>query len=106
MRHTFHQNAILANRPETSCPSARTFGQRLRARRNGLGLLAKELGPMCRMSHSIIQALEQGQRSPLLHEIKALADQLGTTPGHLVSDELDRAEAEIERLRELLESRP
>ena len=36
---------------------------------------------------------------------EAIADQLGTTPAHLVSDELDNAEAEIERLRGLLEMR-
>jgi len=66
-------------------PAAATFGARVRARRQELGLSQERMADRCGVHWTFLGQVERGQRNISLHNILKLADGLEVDPGQLVA---------------------
>jgi transcriptional regulator with XRE-family HTH domain len=74
-------NAAKASQNETT----RVFGERVRNRRQELGLSQEAAAVRCGIHWTQLGKVERGQRSLRLETIVKIADGLGVDPGELVS---------------------
>ena len=81
----------------------RTFGERLRRRRDALGLSQEELGLRVHLSRAMIGHFEAGRRIADVEQAAALADALGVSVGSLVGEEPERPSVE-ERAVSMIET--
>ncbi len=65
-------------------PAAGTFGKRVRARRNELGLSQEAMADEIGVHWTFLGQVERGQRNISLHNILKLAAGLGVDPAELV----------------------
>lgn len=75
------QEAAKAGLNETT----RVFGERVRARRQKLGLSQESAANRCGIHWTQLGKVERGQRSLRLETIVKIADGLGIDPGDLVT---------------------
>lgn len=64
--------------------AAKTFGERVRARRHELGESQEELADACGLHWTFVGQVERGKRNISLHNILKLAEGLQIDPGELV----------------------
>ena len=64
--------------------AAQTFGERVRARRQELGLTQEQLAEACGLHWTFIGQVERGRRNISLHNILKIAAGLQLDPGELV----------------------
>jgi transcriptional regulator with XRE-family HTH domain len=69
---------------EPLSPAARTFGERVRARRRELGESQEALADSCGLHWTFVGQVERGRRNISLHNILKLAAGLGIDPSELV----------------------
>jgi transcriptional regulator with XRE-family HTH domain len=72
----------MANQPIS--PAARTFGERVRARRQELDKSQEQFADDCGLHWTYVGQVERGRRNISLHNILKLAAGLGIDPGELV----------------------
>ncbi|WP_117210583.1 helix-turn-helix domain-containing protein [Allorhizocola rhizosphaerae] len=75
------------NSDSTATPVSKateTFGQRVRARREALGLSQEKLADLCELHWSYVGQIERGRRNLTLHNILILAAGLQVDPAELV----------------------
>jgi transcriptional regulator with XRE-family HTH domain len=72
----------MANQPIS--PAARTFGERVRARRQELDKSQEQFADDCGLHWTYVGQVERGRRNISLHNILKLAGGLGIDPGELV----------------------
>jgi transcriptional regulator with XRE-family HTH domain len=65
-------------------PAAQAFGERVRARRQELGLTQELLAEACSLHWTFIGQVERGRRNISLHNILKIAAGLQLDPGELV----------------------
>jgi transcriptional regulator with XRE-family HTH domain len=65
-------------------PAARTFGERVRARRQELGKSQEQLAGDCGLHWTYVGQVERGRRNISLHNILKIAHGLGVDAGELV----------------------
>jgi transcriptional regulator with XRE-family HTH domain len=65
-------------------PAARTFGQRVRARRQELGKSQEQLADDCGLHWTYVGQVERGRRNISLHNILKIAHGLDLDAGELV----------------------
>ena len=65
-------------------PATQTFGERVRARREDLGLTQERLAEACGLHWTFIGQVERGRRNISLHNILKIAAGLQIDPGELV----------------------
>ena len=73
--------------PVSSAPvsaAATQFGQRVRARRQQLGLSQEALADLCGLHWTFVGQVERGRRNLTLHNILKIADGLEVDPGELL----------------------
>jgi transcriptional regulator with XRE-family HTH domain len=70
--------------PPPLSPATKTFGQRVRARRNELGLSQEALAERCGVHWTFLGQVERGQRNLSLHNILKVARGLRVDPAELV----------------------
>lgn len=63
-----------------------SFGERLRALRNGAGLSQEELGHKANVDRTYVSSCERGKRNVTLEVIVRFATALEIPPGSLLSD--------------------
>lgn len=66
-------------------PTAQRFGERVRDRRNELGLTQEAAAPRCGVHWTFLGQVERGQRNLSLHNIVKIATGLDIDPGDLVA---------------------
>jgi transcriptional regulator with XRE-family HTH domain len=71
--------------PEPLSPATAVLGQRVRARRQKLGLSQEGLAAQSSLHWTFIGQVERGQRNLSLHNLLKVADSLGVDPAELVS---------------------
>jgi transcriptional regulator with XRE-family HTH domain len=70
--------------PEPLSPATRVFGERVRAKREALGLSQEALADQCGVHWTFLGQVERGQRNLSLHNQLKIAAGLGIDPGELV----------------------
>jgi len=65
-------------------PATSLFGERVRLRRQELGLSQEALADRCGVHWTFLGQVERGQRNISLHNLLKLAGGLGVDPGELV----------------------
>ncbi|MEV0710412.1 helix-turn-helix domain-containing protein [Nocardia aurea] len=65
--------------------ATRIFGERVLARRNGLGLSQEKAAEACGLHWTYLGQVERGRRNLTLHNILKIADGLEIDAGELVS---------------------
>jgi DNA-binding XRE family transcriptional regulator len=65
-------------------PRQRAFGDRVRARRDELGLTQEALAHRAGLNRTYVATLESGERNPSLDTIVRVANGLGIDPGSLI----------------------
>jgi transcriptional regulator with XRE-family HTH domain len=70
--------------PPPLSPATKSFGQRVRARRNELGLSQEALAERCGVHWTFLGQVERGQRNLSLHNILKVARGLRVDPAELV----------------------
>jgi transcriptional regulator with XRE-family HTH domain len=65
-------------------PATKTFGERVRARRNELEKSQEQLADDCGLHWTFVGQVERGRRNVSLHNILKLAEGLEIDPGELV----------------------
>ncbi|HSZ12643.1 MAG TPA: helix-turn-helix transcriptional regulator [Solirubrobacteraceae bacterium] len=70
--------------PEPISPATRAFGERVRARREALGLSQEALAARSGVHWTFLGQVERGRRNLNLHNLLKLAAGLGVDPGELV----------------------
>ncbi|HET9731070.1 MAG TPA: helix-turn-helix transcriptional regulator [Acidimicrobiales bacterium] len=65
-------------------PATALFGERVRFRRQQLGLSQEALADRCGVHWTFLGQVERGQRNISLHNVLKLAAGLGADPGELV----------------------
>lgn len=70
--------------PRPLSPATALFGERVRSRRQQLGLSQEALADRCGVHWTFLGQVERGQRNISLHNLLKLATGLGTDPGELV----------------------
>lgn len=70
--------------PEPLSPALATLGQRVRARREELGLSQEKLAATSSLHWTFVGQVERGQRNLNLHNLLKLAEALGVDPADLV----------------------
>lgn len=63
-----------------------TLGDRVRARRNELGLNQEDMAERCRVHWTFLGQVERGQRNLRLHNLLKVANGLGLDPADLVRE--------------------
>lgn len=64
--------------------TAQRFGERVRVRRNELGLSQEGAAPLCGVHWTFLGQVERGQRNLSLHNIVKIAAGLDIDPGELM----------------------
>ena len=64
--------------------ATQTFGERVRSRRNDLGLSQEQLADQCGLHWTYVGSVERGRRNISLHNILKIAAGLRIDPGVLV----------------------
>jgi transcriptional regulator with XRE-family HTH domain len=72
--------------PDPISPAAETFGERVRKRRQQLGLSQEQLAVTSGLHWTFVGQVERGQRNLSLHNILKLAAGLEINPGKLMND--------------------
>jgi transcriptional regulator with XRE-family HTH domain len=72
--------------PEPISPATRVFGERVRARRQDLGLSQEALAAQAGIHWTFLGQIERGQRNLNLHNLLKVAAGLGVDPGELVQN--------------------
>lgn len=67
-----------------STTMAEGFGKALRQLRKERNLTLEDLGERCELDYRTIQRYETADRSPILENIRRIAEALEVTPGQLV----------------------
>ena len=62
------------------------FGSAVRAARNELGLSQERFAYKVGMDRTYVGGIERGERNPSLRNIWKLAEALGVSPGHLLTE--------------------
>ncbi|TQN41681.1 helix-turn-helix protein [Blastococcus colisei] len=70
--------------PAPVSKAATQFGERVRTRRNELGLSQEALAHACDLHWTFLGQVERGRRNLTLHNILKIARGLGIDPGELV----------------------
>lgn len=70
--------------PAPVSKAATQFGERVRARRNELGLSQEALADVAGLHWTFVGQVERGRRNLTLHNILKIARGLGVDPGDLV----------------------
>jgi transcriptional regulator with XRE-family HTH domain len=70
--------------PEPISPATRVFGERVRARREALGLSQEALAARSGVHWTFLGQVERGRRNLNLHNLLKVAAGLGVDPGELV----------------------
>jgi transcriptional regulator with XRE-family HTH domain len=70
--------------PEPISPATRVFGQRVRERREALGLSQEALAARSEVHWTFLGQVERGRRNLSLHNLLKIAAGLGVDPGELV----------------------
>ena len=70
--------------PEPLSPATRVFGERIRTRREALGLSQEALADRCGVHWTFLGQVERGRRNLSLHNLLKLAAGLGVDPAELV----------------------
>ena len=70
--------------PEPISPATGAFGERVRARRQALGLSQEALAARSGVHWTFLGQVERGRRNLNLHNLLKLAAGLGVDPGELV----------------------
>ena len=65
-------------------PETTEFGQRLRARREALGITQEKLAERAGLHTTYVSSVERGERNVSLHNILRLASAVEVDPGDLV----------------------
>ena len=76
-------------------PLSAIFARQLRRFREARGLSQDELSFRAGLDRTYISQLERGLKSPTLHTVEKLADQLGVTPAELVRERVVPVEAAV-----------
>ena len=71
--------------PQPISPAAKTFGERVRARRHELNMSQEQLADAAQLHWTFVGQVERGQRNLALHNILKVANGLGCDPGDLIS---------------------
>jgi transcriptional regulator with XRE-family HTH domain len=72
--------------PEPISPATRVFGERVRVRRQALGLSQEALAAQAGIHWTFLGQIERGQRNLNLHNLLKVAAGLGVDPGELVQN--------------------
>ncbi|MGA8744885.1 MAG: helix-turn-helix transcriptional regulator [Solirubrobacterales bacterium] len=70
--------------PEPISPATRAFGERVRERREALGLSQEALAAKSGVHWTFLGQVERGRRNLSLHNLLKIARGLGVDPGELV----------------------
>ena len=70
--------------PEPLSPATQALGERVRARREALGLSQEALAHQTRVHWTFLGQVERGRRNLSLHNLLKLAAGLGVDPAELV----------------------
>jgi transcriptional regulator with XRE-family HTH domain len=70
--------------PQPISDAARTLGERVKNRRNRLGISQEELADRADLHWTFVGQVERGRRNLSLHNLLKLAAGLGIDPGKLV----------------------
>lgn len=70
--------------PEPLSPATRVLGERIRTRREALGLSQEALADRCGVHWTFLGQVERGRRNLSLHNLLKLAAGLGVDPAELV----------------------
>ena len=70
--------------PQPISPATRVFGQRVRTRREALGLSQEALAARSGVHWTFLGQVERGRRNLNLHNLLKLAAGLGVDPGELI----------------------
>ncbi len=70
--------------PEPISPATRAFGERVRARRQALGLSQEALADNSGIHWTFLGQVERGRRNLNLHNLLKIANGLGVDPAELV----------------------
>ena len=73
------------NIPRRNDAALRLFGERVRARREQLGLSQEALADRADLHRTYVGSVERGERNVTLTSIVSLAEALGVDPSDLVS---------------------
>lgn len=71
--------------PTPLSTATRVFGERVRTRRQSLGLSQEALADRCGVHWTFLGQVERGQRNLALHNILKLAAGLKVDPGELIT---------------------
>ena len=69
---------------------SRTFGDRIRTRREQVGLTLEQLSKLSAVSRAMLSKVERGEKSPTIGIAKRIAHALGTPLSVLMADEVER----------------
>jgi transcriptional regulator with XRE-family HTH domain len=72
--------------PEPISPATRAFGERVRARREALGLSQEALAANSGIHWTFLGQVERGRRNLNLHNLLKIARGLGVDPAELVQE--------------------
>ena len=72
--------------PEPISPATQVFGERVRARRQDLGLSQEALAAQAGIHWTFLGQIERGRRNLNLHNLLKVAAGLGVDPGELVQN--------------------
>lgn len=70
--------------PEPLSPATQLLGERIKAKRNALGLSQEALAHQCGVHWTFLGQVERGQRNISLHNLLKIAGGLGVDPAELV----------------------
>jgi transcriptional regulator with XRE-family HTH domain len=70
--------------PPPLSPATQAFGQRVRERREALGLSQEALAHRCNVHWTFLGQVERGRRNVSLHNLLKIAKGLGVDPGELM----------------------
>jgi transcriptional regulator with XRE-family HTH domain len=70
--------------PEPLSDATRLLGERIRTRRESLGLSQEALADRCGVHWTFLGQVERGRRNLSLHNLLKIADGLGVDPAELV----------------------